>query len=143
MLAATAARVTEKTDDSDSETDEDKLEQWTAHAGSMKIIDDTLKGIAANDGDEGRLALGRHATTIRLGRDLWESPPLTLQERRQARQAIFDESTFPDPKESLDAADKAVQLDQARKEPYKARTQPYAKLTKTEYGFGFARGFTM
>ena len=82
MLAATAARVTEKTDDSDSESDEHDLEGWKTHAGNMRIINDTLKGIAAHDEDEGRIALGRYATTIKLGRDLGESRPLTAHERK-------------------------------------------------------------
>ena len=72
-----------KTQDSDAET----WRNLEMRAGSMDLVRQTLQGMAARSSDEGVKAMGPHARTIRLGRALWQSPPLeaevatTIQER--------------------------------------------------------------
>ena len=64
----------------------------------------TLQGIANHDCDEGRIGLGRHATCIRLGRELWQSQELTTEEKQAVKERFFDDGSFPAPKDDLDAA---------------------------------------
>ena len=81
LLAATTAT---KTEDSDNSSNDSDAEQWQnlpgAEAG-MHLVRDTLAGMSTRSADEGVKAMGRHARTIRLGRSLWESPPLEAHVR--------------------------------------------------------------
>ena len=70
MLAITVGKTLVKDDDDEDRNDgEDHsdTEQYKAHAGSLDLVYNTLRGIAAHDEDEGKLAFGRHAACIRLG----------------------------------------------------------------------------
>ena len=73
LLAATAAT---KTEDSEDSSDDSDAEQWgnlDYNAGNMEVVLQTLKGMCSRNAEEGVKAMGRHARTIRLGRNLWES----------------------------------------------------------------------
>ena len=61
----------------------------------MDLVHQTLRGIAARSADEGQKALGRHARTIRLGRSLWQSDPLSAEVVGSMRERFFDDSYFP------------------------------------------------
>ena len=50
--------------------------------------------------------MGRHARTIRLGRALWESPPLASHVARLIEERFFDDGIFP----PIQDAKKAVTL---------------------------------
>ena len=76
LLAATAATKTEDSEDSSDDTDAEQYENFDFKAGSMALVHQTLRGMSANNLEEGMKAMGRHARTIRLGRSLWESAPL-------------------------------------------------------------------
>ena len=61
----------------------------------MDLVQQTLQGMASRNADEGVKAMGRHARTIRLGRSLWESPPLESNVARLIQERFFDDGIFP------------------------------------------------
>ena len=80
-------------EDSENSSDDSDAEQWEnldVKAGSMELVRQTLQGMASRNAEERLKAMGRHARTIRLGRSLWESPPL---EANVARLIESDSST--------------------------------------------------
>ena len=84
ILMATAARVVENRDDSSEDSDAFEYIHGDRKVGNMDLIHQTLHGIRNHSAEDGAEGLGRHAQTIRLGRDLWQSAPLT-----EEQQAIF------------------------------------------------------
>ena len=56
--------------------------------------------------------MGRHARTIRLGRNIWESPPLEAEVTRFISEHFFD-SSFPPLKEVKQALAQAKNLSHA------------------------------
>ena len=70
LLSATAARVIERHESSDEDSDVSDIERCKTHAGSLDLIHETLQGIAAKDEENGALSFGRHATSIKMGRDM-------------------------------------------------------------------------
>ena len=95
LLSATAARVIERHESSDEDSDVSDIERCKTHAGSLDLIHETLQGIAAKDEENGALSFGRHATSIKMGRDMWETPELTSVEKRQAQEIFFGGSAWP------------------------------------------------
>ena len=74
---ATAARVTEDEDAPSDDSDAFESPYLKKHAGSMEIVRKTLNGISAKCSDNGLEGFGKHATPIRLGKELWETPALS------------------------------------------------------------------
>ena len=74
-------------------------------AGNLDIVHKTLTGMAKRSSDEGAQALGRHARTIRLGRSLWQSEPLSSKDAEHLCERFFDDGTFPPLKEVKKALD--------------------------------------
>ena len=134
LLSATAARVVEREGSSDNDSEDSDLEHFKFHAGNMDLVHDTLRGIAANDEDEGRIGFGRHATCIRMGRELWETPALRLEESRRIQERTFDDGTFPDTADSLKAARAVLKQDEERPQPFSGKTLPFAHLSTKDYG---------
>ena len=95
LLAATAATQAEKQNDSSDDDNEESWHDIDVRAGDLNIVHNTLAGIAKRSSDEGKQALGRHARTIRLGRSLWQSEPLTKDDTKHIRERHFEEGTFP------------------------------------------------
>ena len=134
LLAATAATKTEDTDDSSEDSQAEAWCNFDMRAGSMDLVRQTLEGMAARSSDEGLKAMGAHARTIRLGRALWQSPPLAEEHARNMRERFFDDGTFPPLGEVRKAVAKAKEPDEQRPAPFAGRTQPYADLSITRYG---------
>jgi len=134
LLSATAARVIEHDIESGGSSSESDMDRWKGNAGSMDLVHKTLRGIAAHDGDEGRFGVGRYAASIRMGRSLWETPPLNASERLRVKERLFDNGTYPDTKDTLKAALQAMQANDDRTAPFQYKTQPFAFLTVKEYG---------
>ena len=65
----------------------------------MDLVQQTLKGMCSINPEEGAKIMGMHAKTIRLGRGLWESPPLEAREADFIQERFFDDGTFPPLKE--------------------------------------------
>ena len=86
LLTATTARVNEQEDSSDVDSMSD-TDRYNNHVGSLELVHDTLKGIAARDEDEGLASVGRHASSINMGRQMWETPELTSEEKARARES--------------------------------------------------------
>ena len=49
LMSATAARLVEKPEDIESESEEDDMDQPKGHAGNMSLVRKTLQGIASHD----------------------------------------------------------------------------------------------
>ena len=134
LLAATAATKTAEQNDSSEDTDEEAWAHMDLKAGNMDVVRCTLDGIAARSADEGAKGLGRYAKTIRLGRSLWQSAPLTSKEAEGIRERNFDDGTFPPQQETKKALERARKLDEARPAPFQGRTEPFASYSVTDYG---------
>ena len=81
-------------------SDDSEAEQWShldLRAGNMDVVRQTLDGICATSKEEGQKGLGRHATTIRIGRELWQSPPLDATAECKIQERFFDDGSFPAP----------------------------------------------
>lgn len=134
LLAATAARVVEDSDDSTADSDDFNLEGMTPNAGDLDLVEKTLRGIAARSDDDGALGSGKHGSVIHMGRSLWATPPLTSAEQARVEEVFFDDGTFPPCQETLRAAAEAVQNAEDRPAPFGAGTPPSVRYTTTNYG---------
>ena len=80
MAEGAVPAVITEWDDVPGLTDDSDDEQW-AHldikVGSMDVIRNCLDGIGTHAQENGTKGLARHATTIRIGRDFWQSAPLS------------------------------------------------------------------
>ena len=83
LLAATASTKAEESDDSSADSD---AERWASVNSdpnvSMDFVHRTLTGIATHNRDDGSKNFGRHASIIRMGCDLWQTPPLTSAQEK-------------------------------------------------------------
>ena len=95
ILAATAATKVERPDDSSDDTDAEELDGINQNLGGMDLVEETLKGMCKHNPEEGAKAMGRHAKAIRLGRALWESPPLEEEVASLIQERFFDDGSFP------------------------------------------------
>ena len=82
-------RVVEEPDDSSGDSDDFDYEHLGRLAGSMDLIQRTLNGISSRSEDNGVEAIGRHAAVIQMGRDIWQSAPLTAAAAAGSRGTIF------------------------------------------------------
>ena len=134
LLAATAARVVEDSDDSSTDSDELELESMPPHAGHMQLVEKTLRGIAARSSDDGVQVFGKHGSVIHLGRSLWQTLPLSAAEQVNVEERFFDDGTFPPCQEILQAAAEAVKNAEERPAPFGAGTPPSTTYVETNYG---------
>ena len=94
----------------------------------------TLNGISAHSREDGQLAFGRHASTIRMGRNLWQTAPLNDREQEGIAERFFDDGSLPTVKESKAAFDSAMKKGVDRPAPFQSKTLPYLHLTTFDYG---------
>jgi hypothetical protein len=95
LLTATAASRIEQSDDSSEDSAVEAWQNLDLQVGNLDLVHQTLPGIAARSSDEGQKALGRHARTIRLGRSLWQSDPLSSEIVTSMQERMFDDGCFP------------------------------------------------
>ena len=57
--------------------------------GDMDVIRRCLDGMGAHARENGTRGLGRHATTIRIGRERWQSPALPVNDDQQIEEELF------------------------------------------------------
>ena len=74
---------------------------------NMDLVGSTLNGTAAKSSEDGQRAHGRHATIIRMGRALWQTPALTTEQQLSMKDCFFDDGSFPTSVESREALLKA------------------------------------
>ena len=133
LLTATAARVVEEPADSSEDSDEFHYDHLGELAGSMDLIQQTLDGINARDKDNGVEAIGRHAKVIQLGRNVWQSPPLSEAEARKVKEKVFESGHFPPKADVLKAAAEATKNEADRPAPFEGRTPASAKYSSIDY----------
>jgi len=134
LLAATAATKTEDSEDSSDDSDAEQWENLDYKAGNMEVVLQTLKGMCSRNADEGVKAMGRHARTIRLGRNVWESPPLETNVARLIHERFFDDGSFPPIKEVKTAVAQAKNPLEERPAPFAGKTLPTTSLSTIAYG---------
>ena len=83
MLAATAASKAEEQGEPSDDTDDEDWAHAERAAGNLDLVHKTLDCIAAHSREDGAKGFGRYAATIRLGRILWQSPPLQDEEVKE------------------------------------------------------------
>ena len=78
---ASAARTTAESDSEDSDSDNGITYDRPQHdIGNLDLVQQTLQGIFAHEEDEKQDCFRTHATSINLGRSLWQRPQLTAEE---------------------------------------------------------------
>ena len=100
----------------------------------MSLIQDTLRGIATRDADDGAQGFGRHAASIGLGRGLWESDALTPAEEKNVHEPRFDDGRFPPLETAFKAAQELIKKTEERPAPFEGKTEPFAHVSVVEYG---------
>ena len=131
---ATAAIRGEDSEDSSQDSEDDAFKTFDVEAGSLELVRQTLEGMAARSPDEGIQAMGRHARTIRLGRTLWQSPPLDKEVSRNIAEHFCDDGRFPQVGEIKKAQKAALNPSEERPAPFAGKTKPYASLSTIAYG---------
>ena len=134
FLAATAASKTEDSENSSNDSDDEQWQDLPGAEAGMHLVRDTLAGISKRSEDEGVKAMGRHARTIRMGRRLWESPPLEAHVQSLIEERFFDDGSFPPLKDVKAAVSAAKNPTEARPAPFRGKTLPSATLTTIAYG---------
>ena len=104
---ASAARVVEGGEDDLSGSEDEGFQGTVDHKASLQLIQKTLKGVAAHSEDGGALGFGRNASTITLGRQLWETPPLSKDVEEKVQETVFTNS-FPPAKECIEHATRYI-----------------------------------
>ena len=133
LLSATAARVVEEPDDSSGDSDDFDYDHSGRLAGNMDLIQRTLNGLSSRSEDNGVEAVGRYAAVIQMGRDIWQSAPLTAVEKAAVQEKFFDDGSFPPATEVLKAAREAVKNEEERPAPFDGRTAASARYMKVDY----------
>ena len=121
MLVATASAKIDDPFNSSDESDEEQWKDCTSAAANMQLVQRTLNGISARNTEDGQRAFGRHASTIRMGRALWQTPPLLPHEQQGIEETFFDDGSLPPLKESKAAFDAAKKKDKSDQLLLKAR----------------------
>ena len=142
LLSATAARVVEEPGDSSDDTDDFDYEFGRKPAGNMELIQNTLNGISSRNDDNGVEGIGRYATVIQLGRNLWQSPPLSAAEAKATKEILFDDGSLPPATTILKAAQEAVKKEEERLRPFSGSTHPWAQYIHTDLAKIFNDWFT-
>ena len=137
LLTATAARVVEEPGDSSDDSDDFDYDPTGRPAGNMDLIRQTLNGISCRSDENGVEAIGRYATVIQLGRNLWQSPPLTPVEAEAATERFFDDGSLPPVAEVLKAAQEAFKNEEERPRPFNGSTQAWAQYRHTDLAHTF------
>ena len=96
LLGSTTARTLDKHADEESDgSDSDVHTDIPEHVGSMALVEKTLNGIYSKSSDDGLVGFGRYATTIRLGRNLWQTVDTPRECKGEIRERMFLKSDFP------------------------------------------------
>ena len=78
--------------------------------------------------------MGRHASTIRLGRNIWQSALLEADVAQLIEERFFDDGSFPAIKEVKAAVASMKSPVEELPAPFQGNTLPSAFLTVVDYG---------
>ena len=127
LLAATSARVVEVQGDSSDDSDAENWAHLDIKVGDMDVIRRCLDGMGTHAQENGTRGLGRHATTIRIGRDMWQSPPLSENVEQQIEEDSFN--NIPAAELLKKAVLRIKKADDVRPQPFTGQTLPLANLS--------------
>ena len=122
---ASAAHIFAEEDETHTDSDDDPYSGAIEYTANLQLIQKTLQGIAAHNEDEGALGVGRHASTILLGRNLWETPPLADNIEKSIKETLFN-NVFPTAEEAIQQAAEYLKQDSERLMPFVGATYPSA-----------------
>ena len=134
FVGATVACTVEKEGDASEDSEIERWAEVDGRAGNMNVVRKTLDGIAALSEDDGARVFGKHGSTIRLGRDLWQSERLPTSIASRIMERFFDGGTFPPTITLKKAVEKIQKADDVRPQPFTGKTLPYVHLTRVDYG---------
>ena len=136
LLGATTAKVSETPvdDASDDDSDEDLGPDEPEHVGSLNLVQRTLDGINATSKDDGESGFGRDSTSIRLGRNMWQTAEMPQEAKSQIRESVFEPSLYPNGRAIKAEFTRLQKADEERPAPFDGRTEPYAHLAVHDYG---------
>ena len=141
LLMATAACRSEQQGDSSDDSDAEPWSNLNTTTGNMQVVENILNGLAKHSAEDGEKGLGRHGSTIRLGRSLWQTPALTTRETEVIKECHFPEGTFPDRQKCRKALEAVRKQDEERPMPFAGATQANAMSTTVDYGARLAKWF--
>ena len=142
-MSATAARVADDPVAGDDGTDDEPCDLLEGHAGSLALIAQTLRGIAATSSEDGEKGCGRYAQVVLLGRSLWASDPLTEIERVGVTERFFDDNAFPPLKVMESAIRKATKDEAERPMPFLEKRKRIRSSLYTMPGMLYEHGSPM
>ena len=132
VIMASAARVMTEEDETHTDSDDDDNSGPIEYTANLQLIQKTLQGIAAHNEDEGALGIGRHASTILLGRNLWETAPLADTIEKTVKETQF-KNVFPSAEEAIEQAGEFMKQDNERLMPFVGTTYPSAGGKRVDY----------
>ena len=132
IQASTATPLMEAPGDSSESSEGEDFDPSSLNVGSMKTVHRTLNG--SRDNDDGAKGFGRYASSIRLGRTLWQSPAFDEEVLRDVREQSFSKGTFPDGGQIKKAWRKLAQAENARPLPFANATPGRVQLSVDLYG---------
>ena len=138
---ATAACRAEQQGDSSDDSDAEPFSNTNVTVGNMHIVENILNGIAKHSTEEGEKGMGRHGSTIRLGRSLWQTPALASHEASRIRECLFAENAFPERQKCRKALESLRKQDDERPMPFAGATEAYARHSTVDYGARLSKWF--
>ena len=104
MLATTTTPLMEAPGDSSDSSEGEETDQSTLQVGSMNTVTRTLDGV--RDSEEGTTGFGRYSSSIRLGRNLWQSASLAEEVKQAICETTFKDGQFPDREKNEESVEK-------------------------------------
>ena len=132
LLATTTTPLMEAPGDSSDSSDDEDFDPSSVQVGSMNTVTRTLNGI--RDTDEGAKGFGRYSSSIRLGRNLWQSAPLGNAVKQSICEPMFVDGAFPDREKVKRAFRQIKQAENVRPLPFANATPGRLALSVDLYG---------
>ena len=143
MLVATTARISQDIEETSSDDSDDlDYNRKERHIGDMKVVQQTIDGLAANDEDLGHINVGHHTDTIALGRCLWQTETLTSEELVCLDVAKTKYTMTASCARDIVREHKRVNA-QTRTEPFTGATQPRSAVHHKDYILALDNWFTI
>jgi len=142
LLGCTTARALDTPDDDETDnSDDDGDPDNPQPVGNMDLVQRTIDGMWSSSEDDGILGFGRYSESIRLGRNLWQSPAIPEDAQAAIREDVMDPTAYPSGKDLKKDMLRLQKAEEGRPAPFQGRTEPYASLTVHAYGRRIANWF--
>ena len=132
-----AATVASREGERDISSDDSDAEQWQRQGvqlGSLELVYRTLDGIGAQSKEDGDRGFGRHATTVRIGRKMWQTDTLSEEVAQSIHEETMDDRKCPPAFELKNTLHARRKHDAQRPKPFAGGSCPYAHASEVDYG---------